>query len=525
VPGGAAEVTGRRVATLLAIGLALAAIPACGNGNSDTTLRVLASSELADLGPLLDELHQETGVRLSMEYQGTVDASNALTPGKYQHDIAWLSSDRYFQLKLKQSGYAGPTPERISTMASPVVVGLKPKAAAAARAASADGQPTWADLADLAAAGSLRFGMASPQHNGSGLDALIGVATAAAGSGGTLRAEDLVCDRLRGFWTGHRAGADTDAGLLDEYVRQQDGLDGMIGYESTLLTGNSRVREQLEIVYPRDGMVLAEYPMLLLDPAKQQAYQRVTDWLRSDPVQKKISDRTLRRPLKPDVPRDNRLAPAIGNALYYPNRKEIVDQLIERYASPAVRTPDHVIFVLDYSLSMRGGRVAGLRSAFAGLTGERGADTTASGKFTRFYQGERITLLRFAGTVLEERDVTVGGAADLTALREFVGADNFAERTAIWSALDHAYRKAADTVAAEPHRHVSVVLMTDGENNAGFSVDEFLARRDILPSRGIRTYAIRFGEADPAALGRVGTMVDANATSLRQAFKEIRGCL
>ncbi|MEV7550059.1 hypothetical protein AB0N89_10575 [Amycolatopsis sp. NPDC089917] len=45
----------------------------------------------------------------------------------------------------------------------------------------------------------------------------------------------------------------------------------------------------------------------------------------------------------------------------------------------------------------------------------------------------------------------------------------------------------------------------------------------------MHTYIVRFGEANAAELSRAaaatgGRMVDANATSLLDAFKEIRGC-
>src|SRR5204862_594947 len=102
---------------ILALCLLVGVATACtANEPAPTTLRVLASSELADMQPLLDELRRDTGVELRMDYRGTVDASNALNPGDYHHDLAWLSSDRYFQLKLKKSRYTGPRPLSTNVM-------------------------------------------------------------------------------------------------------------------------------------------------------------------------------------------------------------------------------------------------------------------------------------------------------------------------------------------------------------------------------------------------------------------------
>ena len=72
----------------------------------------------------------------------------------------------------------------------------------------------------------------------------------------------------------------------------------------------------------------------------------------------------------------------------------------------------------------------------------------------------------------------------------------------------------------------ALVLMTDGENNAGLSADGFLA---AWPHPPARTYAIRFGEADPVEMDRVaratgGRVVDATTGPLLEAVKEIRGC-
>jgi Ca-activated chloride channel family protein len=101
----------------------------------------------------------------------------------------------------------------------------------------------------------------------------------------------------------------------------------------------------------------------------------------------------------------------------------------------------------------------------------------------------------------------------------------------VWSALDHAYQLAGQIAGPNPRQPISIVLMTDGRNNAGLSPDGFLARYAALApeARAVHTYTIRFGEADPAELDRAaratgGRMVDANATSLMDAFKETRGC-
>lgn len=512
----------RRLTRLLVVlCTAVALLTACSATRPEpVTLRVLASSELADLTPVLADLRADTGVDLQLDLRGTVDATNALTPGDYRHDLAWLSSDRYFQLKLTRSGYTGPKPLSTRIMLSPVVVGVKHATAERLRG----GPVSWADIADRAAAGQLRFAMADPRHTSSGLAALIGVATAAAGTGRALRPEDVTCDRLRGLFAGHKLTADTSTGLINEFVAHQAELDALVSYESVLLSLNDsgRLAEPLEIVYPADGIIQSDYPLLLLNPDKRAAYDRVVAWLRSAPVQQRIMDRTARRPINPDVPRSPRLPTATGNSLYFPDRPEVIDTLLANYDAGGARPPGHVIFLLDFSGSMRGARIAALRTAFADLTG---ADKAS---FARFYQGERFTVVRFGGRVLAERDFAADDPADLAALRAFVSTDSFDDNTAVWSAVDHADDLAAAITAADARRPVSIVLMTDGLSNAGLTADDFLAHhRARGPS--VPIFAIRIGEADVAELARVATatgghVVDAGADALPAAFKGIRGC-
>ncbi len=491
---------------------------ACTGGEQRVKLRVLASPELADLVPILGDLREETGIELEMDFQAAVNPSTALIPGRAAHDLAWLSTDRFFQLDFPRVADKAERPLTTSTMISPVVVGMKPAKAAELRRGKPDGKLSWADLANAAASGSFRFAMANPESSTSGIISLVGVATAAAGTGAALRLEDVKCDKLQGFRTGHTLTADTSAALSDRFAERDD-VDAIIGYESTLLTlnGSGRLKAPLELVYPRDGIVQANYPILLLDPAKREAYDKAVSWLKSPGTQKKLMEKTFRRPVTGEVGLDPRLPASIGNSLYFPDDTAVVDKLLDDYAGG---TPGRVIFVLDFSGSMKGPRMAALRATFAGLSG--GPD----GGFDRFYRGERLTVLKFGGQVLGDKEFTINGPPDLDALRAFIAADGFDGNTAVWSALGEAYAKAGAYRKAESGQTVSIVLMTDGESNTGQGIDDFL-RAPREP--GVHTYTIRFGEANPAELGRAaaatgGRMVDANSTSLLDAFKEIRGC-
>lgn len=523
-----------RAAARALLGLVLlgATLTACTSDDGPTTLRVLASPELADVEPLLADLAEDTGVELDIDYRANADLTGQYPPsrGTPGYDLAWLASDRSFLLRVQDSDGRLTRPESTPIMRSPVVAGLTPAAVRSLRANAPGGRVSWAGIADAAADGTVRFGMADPRRSDTGRAALVGVATAAAGTGSALREQDVSCDRLRGFRSGQTLNAASSRDLVARYPARQDDTNALIAHEAELLALNAsgELRTPLEIVHPDDGMVLSDFPLLLLDAAERPAYRKVVDRLLAEDTQRALMERTYRRPVNQDVTPDRALRTPVGNALSFPDRLSVVQRLITDYGDPDHRTADQVVFVLDFSTSMRGARMAGLRAAFAGLSG---ADSTATGKFARFYRGERLTVIRFGGEVLEERTITVRGDADLRDLNATVAKGGYDDATALWSALDHGYRIAADAVRDDPDRPVAVVLMTDGENNAGITYEEFLRRHRALgaEAEAVPTFPVHLGEADAEALRRAadatgGRVVDAGLTSLPDAFKEIRGC-
>jgi Ca-activated chloride channel family protein len=79
---------------------------------------------------------------------------------------------------------------------------------------------------------------------------------------------------------------------------------------------------------------------------------------------------------------------------------------------------------------------------------------------------------------------------------------------------------------SDPDRFVSIVLLTDGQNNAGLNPEEFQARyANGLPAR---IFPILFGEGNAAEMHQLakssgGREFDGRRLVLAQVFKEIRG--
>jgi len=522
---------GRRLAAVVALVLAAGWAGACSANVSIGTpaLHVLAGSELKDLVPMLPDLQKATGINLVFDYVGTLDGAQAISTGD-SHALAWFSSNRYLSL-LPDAAKKILAQQRI--MLSPVVLGVK-RSTAQRFGWEANPNVTWKDIAAKASAGQFTFAMTDPSASNSGFSALVGVASALAGTGNALTSSDITANTpaLKTLFAGQRLTAGSSGFLADSYVRDQPSLDGIINYESILLSLNAggKLHEKLDLIYPKEGIITADYPLMLLDASHRSDYDKLVAYFRRADVQTTIMTQTHRRPSIPEVQPNSQFPSQVLVEVPFPANLDVVNQLIEVYLNQ-VRLPSHTYFVLDISGSMEGSRLDGVKKTFANLTG---ADKSITGQFARFRAREDITILTFNDAVQQVRDFTINdptpGSADLKQVLDFVNSLQAGGGTAIYDALTQAFTLAGEAKAADPNRFYSVVLMTDGENNNGRSASQF---RSFYTSaspevRSIKCFAVIFGEASPQELNGVanltgGTTFDARSASLPAVFKEIRG--
>jgi len=228
------------------------------------------------------------------------------------------------------------------------------------------------------------------------------------------------------------------------------------------------------------------------------------------------------------VPLDSRFSAQVLVELPFPSSLDVVNKLLLTYLNE-IRLPSYSVFVLDMSGSMEGDRINGLKRALRNLTG---LDTSMSGRFASFRNRETVTLVLFSDHIIDVRTFTIDSADpnSLAALRQYIDGLQAGGGTAIYDALARAYQIAGVARADDPNRFYSIVLMTDGENNAGRSAQDFLHGYGTLPpaARAIKTFTVLFGEASPAELQQIaavtgGRVFDSRNTALSTIFKEIRG--
>jgi len=500
------------------------------SGAAPGTLTVLAGSELSDIEPLLPQIEQATGLHLQLKYAGTLEAVEKLQNGEH-YDLAWLANNKY---ALLTPGAKARIKASERTMISPVVLGIKASKAAALGWADPAKPPTWRDIAKAAGAGKFRFAMTNPASSNTGFAAVLGLAAAVSGRGEAMELGDIDFKTLGEFAKAQSVTAGSSGWLVEVFEREADSLDGLVNYASVLQSMNAsgHLKEALTLVYPKDGVITADYPLMLLDDARRADYDKLIAYLKGEEFQRAMNKATNRLPVSPAV-QPATAAPSYFE-LSFPAKRAVIDGLLDAYQN-TVRRPADSTFVIDISGSMAGERMAQLRQTLLGLAGE---DQSLSGRFTRMRDRERIGLLEFSDSVKRQHEWALGTdkAKNTAMLQEFSTyvrehLDSDGGATSIYSAAQKAWQEALQRSSTTPDHVYSLLLMTDGENNRGISAQDFQHWIESQPTeqrRRIRIYAVLFGEASSEQLEAItrptgGRVFDARKAGLQAAFKEIRG--
>ncbi|WP_369172038.1 substrate-binding domain-containing protein [Streptomyces sp. R28] len=477
------------------------------------TLRVLASSELSDMTPVLDRIADATGIKVRPTYMGTLDAVELLAKGKAdgRYDALWLSSNDYLRLRPDASKkVVSETP----VMSSPVAVGVR--STALGRLGWKPDAVTWAQIEQAVQDGDLTYGMTDPARSNSGFATLVSVASALSGAQSALTDADVgkATPRLKEFFQGQKLTSGSSGWLATAYRRRGD-VDALLNYESVL-----KGIPGLTVIRPTDGVVTADYPLSSLastSAATREDVRRLTEALRTEDVQRLITERTHRRPVVASVPP----APGLDNGrrreLPFPGSRSVADGLLDSYENE-LRRPSRTVYVLDTSGSMEGDRLAQLKRALADLTGD-------------FREREEVTLMPFGSDVKSVRTHVVEPARPkrgLDAIRADTDALTAEGDTAIYTSLEKAYEHLG--AGRSQDTFTSVVLMTDGENTTGAEAADFDALYAGLDRDRRKTpvFPILFGDSDRSELEHIaeltgGRLFDAQEGSLDGAFEEIRG--
>jgi Ca-activated chloride channel family protein len=475
------------------------------------TLRVLASSELTDMAPILEQVREDTGVTVRLTPIGTLDAVDLLAKGGTDgtYDAVWLASNDSLRLRPEAA-------ERIVSetpvMTSPVAIGVKD--ATVKELGWRPGQVTWSDVERAVAGGKLTYGMTDPARSHSGFATLVSVASALSGAQSALTDADVAkaTPRLKEFFSGQKLTSGSSGWLASAYQRRGN-VDALLNYESVL-----KGIEGLTVFRPADGVLTADYPLSTLtstNAATREDVRRVAEALRGPGTQREITARTNRRPVLASVPPAAGLDTSRRRELPSPGSRSVADGLLDAYEND-LRRPSRTVYVLDTSGSMEGERLSGLKEALTALTGD-------------FRDREEVTLMPFGSDVKQVSTHVVDPAdprSGLDGIRRDTERLTARGDTAIFTSL----RKAYDHLGGGRDAFTSIVLMTDGENTTGADAADFDRFYGSLSEdrQEIPVFPVLFGDSDRAQLAHIaeltgGRLFDARKGSLDGAFEEIRG--
>ena len=277
-------------------------------GSGSRVLRILSGSENRELEPILEQFARQQGTRIEMTYLGSLDIMRQLEREDFPYDAVWPASSLWLN--------AGESPLNLkhtqSISITPVVFGIRQSLAE--QLGFVGKEVTVQDLLGPIQSGELKFCMTSASQSNSGACAYIGFLYALLGNPEAISLEDLQGEELRTQMTQLLSGVDRSSGSSDwlKDMFLEGDFDAMVNYECLIIQANQELedqgRETLSVVYPTDGLTIADSPLSYVDRGdsqKEELFLSLQEYLLSQEAQSQIQ-RTGRRSSYTGVAPENR---------------------------------------------------------------------------------------------------------------------------------------------------------------------------------------------------------------------------
>jgi Ca-activated chloride channel family protein len=479
------------------------------------TFHLVTGAENRSLVPMIEEFAEQENVRIEFTHQGSVDTMLELQAGATGYDAIWPASSIWLSLGDTQH----VVQQTKSIMATPVVFAVKRPIAE--RLGWVGQEVTVEEILAAAESGQIRYMTTSATQSNSGAMAYLGYLYAFAGQPEVLTSEMLhdpaVVEQTRQILGLVDRSAGASGFLRDLFLQEYDDFDGMVNNESAVITANQQLvaegRDPLYVIYPVDGMGIADWPLGYIDrgdEAKAEFFTKLQNYLLSPNIQRELLDQGRRvglgfNPMDADpevfnpdwgidlelVIQPIRLPPA-----------EVIQEALVLYQTE-YRKPSFTVYCLDYSGSMEGSGEEQLEAAMTVLL-----DPEQSARYFLQPSTRDVTIvIPFNHGVIGQWRAD---GNDPVALRTLLGnvTDQDADGgTDMYKCANRALdtMEEANLEGYEP----AIVLMTDGKSNEG-SPDDFYERLPQGSPGAVPVYGILFGDASEDQLVQV-----AEATSGR----------
>jgi Ca-activated chloride channel homolog len=482
---------------------------------SPQVFRILAGSELKDIAPEIIKFGETQGVQVKVDFTGSLDAVDILS-GPHLYDEVWVSHGKYLQLVPAVKAQIKASEK---TMYSRVILGVKPEKVK--ELGWTGNRVSWHDVIAAVKAGKLKLAMTSPAASNTGFVTLIGVAAELAGKGDALEVADIPHKELTALFSGISLTSGSTGDLATKFKANPQAADALIAYEATIeqLTQQGLI---LQMLTPKEGVVTADYPLMLLTQSMNPGFhEQLVAYLRSPAVQQSLVKSTGRIPLVGGS------SEVVVNDLPFPASLKVVDSLLDGFMNQYSR-PISSYYILDKSGSMGGARLKAVQESMTALAV---GDGSVSGRFSTFRARERVSLTLFSGEVgpTDFFELTPDVAANkevLARLQQEVAQIHADGATSVFSAVQQVYAQAQQELKAGK-RNVSIVLLTDGEQNAGIRMSTLLQYIQEAGAPYVPVYSILYGESNVDEMTQLskatkGQVFDARKVKLRDVMRSIR---
>ena len=531
---------GSIIGAVVVAGLALYAMSGLfGGGPSGPPLRIVSGSENKALEPIIRDWARDQGRAVEMSYLGSVDIARELEKGQASaYDAVWPAN----ALWIEYGDSARVVKHAESIMRSPVVLGLE-RSIAQKMGWVGQGAVPLDDIRRAAESGAFRLAMTSATQSNSGASAYFGFLHAISGAEDALTLEDLEKSDLRQALRDLLGSVDRSSGssgwLKDAYLKSPEAFDAMINYEALIIEANQelvrRGEEPLHVVYPAEGMAVADSPLGYIDKgdsAEDQAKEETFLALKAHLLAPETQDSLIalgrragllgldvegadRRVWNPDWGVD------LGRAIApIPTpRQAVISRALELYQTD-LRKPSLTIWVLDVSGSMEGAPLAALKNAMRLLLDRESARRNLLSPSPR----DVTIVIPFNNRVGARWRVDGDDPAALDGLMRKVERMRAGGGTDLYSALIEALR-ALDEFHQDGvlfDRLPAIVAMTDGESDRAAEGAFRRALQNAPYGRDVPVHAIAFGQADKQQLE---ALADASVGRLFDAKDDLAGAL
>lgn len=495
-------------------------------GSGDKTFSIISGSENKELEPLIEQFANRENIRIEMTYQGSLDIMHVLEQSDIPYDGVWPASSLW--LNVGDTGHRVKHAESISV--SPVVFGIKQSLAQ--KLGFVGREVSIKDLLNAIESGKLRFCMTSATQSNSGASAYIGFLYALLDNPDVIVSEDLQDDNLRKQIKELLSGIDRSSGS-SEWLKEmflEGKYDAMVNYESLIIAANeeltARGDEPLYIVYPYDGLTLADSPLGYIDNGdknKEEAFLKLQEYLLSAEVQNQIQ-RTGRRSGYTGINKENLdvfkaewgVQP---ERVLSPIRMPAADVLFEclDLYQTEFKKPSLNVYCLDYSGSMSGEGYEQLLNAMEQLLIQENAEKN----FLQASNNEINILIPFNNSIIDIYSAT-GSGSELEQLYDRIKDLDAGGGTDMYSAAVKGLEilEKYDLKKYTP----AIILLTDGRSDGSYA--DFSSAYQSF-GEDVPVFSIMFGDADSHQLNELAEMTNARVfdgrENLTEAFRKVKG--